>query len=184
MGIAFQDSAPTLWMDGDFRIMISRALNLSVRLSSCSRMARRLVEANRAPFRVFLFQTMIEGTAEEEAQELLIRYNVGGILLNEEGFQKLAQEISLTRVEAPFTFPWGEEEVQMFYGEVPVHSGLEKLVLRKGLVRYLLPGGGFGGPSHMTYYEVCADVRVLELAEALARAATAGVSADQIAPAS
>ncbi|HUK54646.1 MAG TPA: hypothetical protein VL099_15270 [Candidatus Binatia bacterium] len=184
VGIAFQDSAPTLWMDGDFRIMISRALNLSDRLSSCSKMARRLVELNRAPFRVFLFQTMIEGTAEEEAQELLIRYNVGGILLNEEGFQKLVQEISLTRVETSFTFPWGEEDVQIFYGEVPVGNGLEKLVVRRGWVRYLLPGGGFGGASHMTYYEVCADMRVFELAEALSRsAASSEISAGQAAPA-
>ena len=29
VGVAFQDSAPSLWADGDSRIMISRALNLS-----------------------------------------------------------------------------------------------------------------------------------------------------------
>lgn len=183
VGIAFQDSAPTMWMDGDFRIMISRALNLSDRLSSCSRMARRLVESNQSPFRVFLLQTLIEGTAEEEAQELLIRYNVGGILLNEDGFNKLTQEISLTRVEAAFPFPWGEEDVQLFFGEVPVGSGLEKLVVRKGQVRYLRPEGGFGGPSQISYYEVCANVRVIELAEALVRAAAASsVAAAQLAP--
>ena len=183
IGIAYQDSAPTMWMDGDFRIMISRALNLSDRLSSCSKMARRLVEKNQSPFRVFLLQTLIEGTAEEEAQELLIRYNVGGILLNEDGFIKLTQEISLTRVEATFPFPWGDEEVQLFYGEVPVGSGLEKLVVRKGQVRHLLPEGGFGGPSHISYYEVCANVRVIELAEALVRSAQASsVGAAQLAP--
>ena len=184
VGIAFQDSAPTLWMDGDFRIMISRALNLSDRLSSCSKMARRLVEGNKSPFRVFLLQTLIEGTAEEEAQELLIRYNVGGILLNEDGFAKLAQEISLSRVEASFPLPWGDEEVQFFYGEVPVGTGLEKVVVRRGHVRYLLPEGGFGGPSHINYYEVCANVRVIELVEALVRAsAAASVAAGQVAPA-
>ena len=183
IGIAFQDSAPTMWMDGDFRIMISRALNLSDRLSSCSKMARRLVEGNQSPFRVFLLQTLIEGTAEEEAQELLIRYNVGGILLNEDGFAKLTQEISLSRVDASFPLPWGEEEVQLFYGEVPVGSGLEKLVVRKGKVRYLRPEGGFGGPSQISYYEVCANVRVLELAEALVRAQQASsVGAAQLAP--
>ncbi|HVN10073.1 MAG TPA: hypothetical protein VMV61_13935 [Patescibacteria group bacterium] len=183
IGIAFQDSAPTMWMDGDFRIMISRALNLSDRLSSCSKIARRLVEKNQSPFRVFLLQTLIEGTAEEEAQELLIRYNVGGILLNEDGFAKLTQEISLTRVEALFPFPWGEEEVQLFYGEVPVGSGLEKLVVRRGQVRYLRPEGGFGGPSQMSYYEVCANVRVIELAEALVRSASAAtVGAPQLTP--
>ena len=184
IGIAFQDSAPTLWMDGDFRIMISRALNLSDRLSSCSKMARRLVEGNKSPFRVFLLQTLIEGTAEEEAQELLIRYNVGGILLNEDGFAKLAQEISLSRVEASFPFPWGDEEVQLFFGEVPVGTGLEKVVIRKGQVRYLLPEGGFGGPSHISYYEVCANIRVIELAEALVRSASAAsVTAGQVVPA-
>ncbi len=185
IGIAFQNSAPTLWMDGDFRIMISRALNLSDRLSSCSKMARRLVEGNKSPFRVFLLQTLIEGTAEEEAQELLIRYNVGGVLLNEDGFEKLTQEISLSRVGATFPFPWGDEDVQLFYGEVPVGSGLEKIVVRKGQVRYLRPEGGFGGPSHISYYEVCANVRVIELAEALVRAAaTASVGAGQLAPGS
>ena len=183
VGIAFQDSAPTLWMDGDFRIMISRALNLSDRLSSCSKIARRLVEGNKSPFRVFLLQTLIEGTAEEEAQELLIRYNVGGILLNEEGFAKLAQEISLSRVEASFPLPWGDEEVQLFYGEVPVGTGLEKVVVRRGHVRYLLPEGGFGGPSHICYYEVCANVRVIELVEALARAAQAATATVGLAPA-
>jgi len=183
IGIAFQDSAPTMWMDGDFRIMISRALNLSDRLSSCSKMARRLVEKNQSPFRVFLLQTLIEGTAEEEAQELLIRYNVGGILLNEDGFNKLLHEISLTRVEAKFPFPWGEEDVQLFYGEVPVGTGLEKLVVRKGQVRHLLPEGGFGGPSHISYYEVCANIRVLELAEALVRSAqSSSVAAAQLTP--
>jgi len=45
------------------------------------------------------------------------------------------------------------------------------LVVRKGQVRHLLPEGGFGGPSHISYYEVCANVRVVELAEALVRAA-------------
>jgi hypothetical protein len=179
LGIAYQNSAPTLWMDGDSRIMISRALNLSDRLSSCSKIARRLVVDNQSPFRVFVFQTMLEGAAEEEAQELLIRFNVGGILLNEEGFQKICEEISLTTVEAAFALPWGEEQVQIFFGEVPVGNGLEKIALRKGFVRYLLPGGGFGGPSHMTYYEVCANPRIVELAEALARAAFGAVAAPE-----
>jgi class 3 adenylate cyclase len=35
IGVAFQGSAPTYWTDGDSRIMISKALNLSDRLSGC-----------------------------------------------------------------------------------------------------------------------------------------------------
>ncbi len=43
VGIAFQGSAPTYWVDSDSRIMISKALNLSDRLSSCSKVARRML---------------------------------------------------------------------------------------------------------------------------------------------
>jgi hypothetical protein len=183
LGIAFQNSAPTLWMDGDSRIMISRALNLSDRLSSCSKIARRLVENNKSPFRVFLFQPLIEGTGEEEAEELLIRFNVSGILLNEEGFKKLSEEISLIGAKANFPLPWGTDDVELFFGEVPVGNSLEKIVLRKGLVRYLPSGGGFGGPSRSTYYEVCSNPRVVELAEALVRASGTPVSAEKTAQA-
>src|SRR5713101_467751 len=182
LGVAFQNSAPTLWMDGDSRIMISRALNLSDRLSSCSKLTRRLLFENPSPFRVFLFQTMLEGATEDEAEELLIRYNVGGILLNEEGFEKLGQEISLTSVEANLPMPWGQEAVTLYFGEVPVGTGLERIVLRKGYVHYLQPGGGFGGPGKSVYYEVCSSPRIMELAEAMARAAA--IAASKTAPAS
>ena len=68
VGVAFQDSAPSLWMDGDSRIMISKALNLSDRLSSCSKIARRLFEQNPSPFNVFLLQTLMDEAAEEKAR--------------------------------------------------------------------------------------------------------------------
>src|SRR5215472_6395403 len=37
LGVAFQGDAPTYWVDGDSRIMISKALNLSDRLSGCAK---------------------------------------------------------------------------------------------------------------------------------------------------
>lgn len=170
LGVAFQNSAPTVWMDGESRILISRAINLSDRLSSCSKLARRMVQSSASPFRVFLFQTMLEGTADEEAEELLIRFNVGGILLNDDGFNKLASEIALAEVEANLPLPWGTEAVKLYFGEVPVGAALEKVVLRKGFVHYVLPGGAMGGPGAVTYYEVCSSAKILDLAEALARA--------------
>src|SRR6202041_4052559 len=54
VGVAFQDSAPSLWMDGDSKIMISRALNLSDRLSSCTKITKRLFKDNASPFNVFV----------------------------------------------------------------------------------------------------------------------------------
>jgi len=164
VGVAFQDSAPSLWMDGDSRIMISKALNLSDRLSSCSKIARRLFEQNASPFNVFLLQTLMDDTSAEEGEELLVRYNMNGIELNEEGFQKLSSEISLAPMGGNFPFPWGKDRAQLYFGEVPLGESLEPIVIRKGLVRQLLPGGKIGTPGNRAYYEVCTDPKLQELA--------------------
>src|SRR5579863_2208908 len=164
VGVAFQDSAPSLWADGDSRIMISRALNLSDRLSSCSKIARRLFKQNTAPFNIYLLQTLMDDTDESEGEELLVRYNLNGIELNEEGFEKLSSEISLTPMAGNFTFPWGKERVQLYFGEVPLGESIEPIVIRKGFVRQLLAGGKIGAQGTRPYYEVCTEAKLLDLA--------------------
>ena len=173
VGIAYQGSPPTYWMDTDSRIMISRALNLSDRLSSCSKAAKRMMPENASPFRLFLFQTMTEGVAEDEADEFLIRYNLNGVELNEEGFEKLREEIALTELEADCVMPWGKERVKFFQGETPVGEGVEPVLIRQGFVRQLLPGGKIGPAGSRPYYEVCVNPKVLELVEYLAASAAA-----------
>jgi hypothetical protein len=163
IGIAFQNSAPTIWMDGESRIMISRALNLSDRLSSCSKAARRILQVNSSPFRIFLCQTVMDGASEEEEEEFLIRYNLNGIEVNDEGFAKLAEEISLAPVEMDFPMPWGTERATLYRGEVPMGESLEPIVIRKGVVRQLMPGGKLGPPGTRVYYEVCADPQIYAL---------------------
>jgi hypothetical protein len=164
VGVAFQDSAPALWMDGDSKIMISRALNLSDRLSSCTKITKRLFTTNASPFNVFVLQTLMEDAGADEGEELLVRYNLNGIELNEEGFQKLNEEISLTAMTGTFALPWGKEKVQLFFGEVPLGESLEPVVIRKGFVRQLLPGRHVGAQGTRAYYEVCTDTKLLELA--------------------
>ena len=167
IGVAYQGSAPTYWMDTDSRIMISKALNLSDRLSSCSKAAKRLLSKNPSMFRLFLFQTMMEGVAEDEADEFLIRFNLNGVELNEEGFQKLQEEIALTSVEADCVMPWGKERVTFFCGETPVGEGLEPVLIRRGCVRQLLADGSIGAAGNRSYYEVCTSPKVFELVEYL-----------------
>jgi hypothetical protein len=163
VGIAFQNSPPTYWMDKDSRIMISRALNLSDRLSSCSKAARRLLGQPNSPFRLFVFQTTMEGITEEELDEFILRYNMNGVELNEEGFQKLGAEISLTPTEAECQMPWGRERVTIFSGLVPVGDVLEPLFIRKGHVRQLLPDGKIGAAVSRVYYEVCTNPDIAEM---------------------
>ncbi len=126
---------------------------------------------NPSPFRLFLFQTMTEGVAEDEADEFLIRFNLNGVELNEEGFQKLQEEIALTSLEADCVMPWGKERVTFFHGETPVGEGVEPVLIRQGFVRQLLPGGKIGEAGTRTYYEVCVHPKVFEIVEYLTAAA-------------
>jgi hypothetical protein len=64
--------------------------------------------------------------------------------------------------------PWGKECVTFFRGETPVGEGLEPVLIRRGFIREMLPGGKIGQAGTRPYYEVCVSPKVLELAEFLA----------------
>ena len=169
LGVAFQGDAPTYWTDGDSRIMISKALNVSDRLSSCTKLARRMLSSQKSNFAVFHFLQAMQGASPEELDEFLVRYNHNGIELNQEGFQKLSEEISLESIETRLDLPWGKESVTLFYGEVPIGETVELLVLRKGRARELLQDGKLGVPSEHAYYEICSSAALLDLVAALIR---------------
>jgi hypothetical protein len=180
LGVAFQGSAPTYWSDGESRIMISKALNVSDRLSGCAKLAKRKLAGQKTLFAVFQFLTAMEGASAEELDEFLVRYNMNGIELNEEGFQKLGEEISLETIQAKLEMPWGKEDVTLYYGEVPMGESVEMLVLRKGLARELKPDGNIGKPSDHIYYEVCTSPALYELVAALKRTQDMGMEAARV----
>ena len=175
IGVAFQGSAPTYWTDGESRIMISKALNLSDRLSGCAKIAKRLLTGQKTHFSLFQFLTAMEGASAEELDEFLVRFNMNGIELNEEGFQKLSEEISLDSIETKQDMPWGKENVTLYYGEVPMGESVELLVLRKGFARQLLPDGKIGVSSSHPYYEVCTSAALYDLVAALIRTQVAAI---------
>jgi hypothetical protein len=84
-------------MDGSHRIMISKALNESDRLSGCSKGARKYLAAGQAKnlFNVYNFQTVEDADTGGIPDEFLVRYNIGGIHINALAFQKLQKEIAL-----------------------------------------------------------------------------------------
>jgi len=163
IGIAFHGSAPTYWVDGETRIMISRAINLSDRLSGCSRLARRLIAANSGLFNIFLFQGYPALAGEEEEEEFLIRYNVNGVELNEDGFEKLRQEISLTTEETSTEVLGQKQPTRLYYGVLPLGSGFEKLIIREARVpRIELKDLTLKEWTDRRYYEVCAHPQLYD----------------------
>src|SRR5215467_6687289 len=169
LGVAFQGDAPTYWVDGDSRIMISKALNLSDRLSGCAKLAKRMLSKQKTHFSVFQFLNTMEGASAEELDEFLVRYNMNGIELNEEGFKKLSDEISLDSIETKLDLPWGKQNVTLFFGEVPLGESVDLLVLRKAFARQLLPDGKVGRATEHCYYEVCTSPALYDLVAALIR---------------
>ncbi len=175
VGVAFQGSAPTYWTDGDSRIMISKALNLSDRLSGCAKLAKRLLDKQKTHFSLYQFLNVLEGASADELDEFLIRYNLNGIELNEEGFQKLGEEISLETIQTKLDMPWGKDDVTLYYGEVPMGESLDVIVIRKGFAREILPSGKIGRPSDHAYYEVCTSAKLYDLVAALLRSHAAQI---------
>jgi hypothetical protein len=105
----------------------------------------------------------MEGAEEEEAEELLIRYNLNGIEINEDGFRKLQEEMAFKSVEVDCGMPWGNERVTLYAGEVLIGDTFEPIIVRKGTVRLLLPDRTIGEPGAYEYYEVCTNPQVVTL---------------------
>jgi len=180
IGVAYQGSAPTYWTDGESKIMISKALNLSDRLSGCAKLAKRMLAGQKSEFALFQFLTAMEGASAEELDEFLVRYNMNGIELNEEGFEKLSEEISLEPVELNVATPWGKETTMLYWGEVPMGESVEVLLLRKAVARQLLPDGKIGPASDHNYYEVCTNPALYELAASLKRSRSLALETSKV----
>ncbi len=160
LGIAFQDSPPHYWTDGESRIMISAALNESDRLAGCTRMARKLFSDNSSHFSVFLLQGI---PSPDEEEEFLVRYNVMGVSLNEAGFQKLQQEISLSTTEIAADLLGQKEKVTLHHGTVPIGNSFEKLILREARIpRFRLAERKLADWTARAYYEVCTHPKLYE----------------------
>jgi hypothetical protein len=172
IGISYQDTAPMYLMDGTTPIMISPALNLSDRLSSCSKSARRFCQGVETIFNVFTFQTVDDADTGGQPEEFLVRYNIGGIVLDEAGFQKLQGEISLAARELPLPTLWNEGRVQLYAGTVPVAPGIvHRLAIREARIPHIdARSFALKEWTDRKYYEVCTSPSVYDLLAA--RAAT------------
>ncbi|GAB6904681.1 hypothetical protein JCM12296A_05150 [Desulfosarcina cetonica] len=156
IGICHRADAPTFLFDGDNRIMISPAINLADRLSSCHKSVRRTIRKNSSPFNLFVFQGASDEEMQKTADDILLRYNINGIELNEAGFRKLAQEIDLKPFYGDIP-DLGLEKVRLYTGKFPTKSGrYQRLVLREANVPAVNPKDlsqiHF---THRKYYEIC-----------------------------
>lgn len=168
IGICYQDSAPMYLMDGTRQIMISKAINESDRLSSCSKGLRSVLES-RADllFNVFSFKTVEDSETGGEPSEFLLRYNIGGIHINEAAFQKLRGEISLQAYDLQVPMIWNTSTVRVYSGSVPLGQGLfHRIIVREGRIAHVDPRNfTLKTLTNKHYYEVCVHPRIYEAIE-------------------
>jgi hypothetical protein len=175
IGISYQDSAPMYLMDGAKKIMISKALNESDRLSSCSKGMRRLLEDRELLFNVFSFKAVEDDDTGGNPDEFLLRYNIGGIHINEAAFQKLRSEISLQAFDLQVPMIWQKTTVRVYAGVVPLGQGsFHHVIIREGRIAHV-DARDFS-LKHFTdrnYYEVCTHPKIYQAIESVTNLATA-----------
>jgi len=177
IGICYQDSAPLYLMDGTHQIMISRALNESDRLSSCSKGMRRLLENLDLLFNVFTFKTVEDEDTGGNPDEFLLRYNIGGIHISEEAFQKLCTEISLQAYDMQVPMIWDQRKVRLYAGVVPIGQGVfHKIAIREGVIAHIdARDFSLKRYTERRYYEICTNEKIYKaLEEARVSVASAG----------
>ncbi len=167
IGISYQDSPPMYLMYGPQRIMISRALNESDRLSSCSKGARKFVAGKTTPFNVFSLQTVQDKDTSGNPDEFVVRYNIGGVMISTAAFERLAQEISLKEHACQLATIWPREEVKLFSGTVPIAAGVfHKIAIREAVIPHVDAASMIVSDwTSRKYYEVCVSAEIYQLLE-------------------
>jgi len=166
VGICYQNTPPTYLLDGKKRIMISPAINLADRLSGCNKILRRVFDKNANAFNLYICQSGSDGDKALSDDEIILRYNVNGIELNEAGFKKLTSEIDLKTMNC--LIPEVQKDPIIIHtGKFPLVTGsFQRLIVREGWVQHLNPVDlKISGKVNRKYYEICTQKALKQYVE-------------------
>ena len=112
-------------------------------------------------FNLFVFKNSRGEENEEMADDLYIRYNVNGIELTEDSFNKLASEINLKSIMYPVS---KDNKVKLYTGKAPTFTGnYETVVIREATILAVKPETlDVIGDTYRKYYEVCTHPEIYE----------------------
>jgi hypothetical protein len=171
IGICYQNAPPAYLLDGKKRIMISPAINLADRLSSCSKTLRKVLDEKERPFNLYVYQAGEEQDNVLSEDEIILRYNVNGIELNETGFNKLTREIDLKTMNCLIP-EIQKEPIIIHTGKFPLVTGIvQRLIVREDWAQELNPVNfKTVGKVNRKFYEICTHNVLKEYIEKQERA--------------
>lgn len=158
VGICYQTTPPAYLLDGKKRIMISPAINSADRLSSCHKTLGRVFDKSTKAFNLYVYQSAKDTDKTLSDDEIILRYNVNGIELNEAGFNKLTKEIDLKTMNCMIP-EIQKEPIIIHTGKFPLVTGtFQRLIIREDLVQEMntvnyMPSG----KVNRKYFEVCTN---------------------------
>jgi class 3 adenylate cyclase len=138
IGIAYSDETPRYLFDQQHRITISPAINRADRLSACAWGVRKWREKQQAaPSYVEVYQPSAKEMSHGEKAQKDLVYNLNGVLIEPEVFNKLELEIS----PKPLSTSLPQYPDSQLYGiEFPDLAGNpHRLVIRKAQVKVYDP---------------------------------------------
>ena len=161
IGIEHCNSSPTFFFEGDNRIMISPAINTADRLSGCEKSLRKLFSAKKMPFNLYNFQLVSEKNITATGDALFIRYNVRGIELSKNGFEKLSREIDLELIECKIP-ELQKDKIKIYTGKFPMISGrFRRIAIREEYIPEVNPSDmSIIRMTSRKYYEVCNNKKI------------------------
>lgn len=138
IGLAYSDESPRYLFDQQHRITISPAINRADRLSACAWGVRKWRDSQQAPHSyVEVYQPSENEMAHGEKAQKDRVYNLNGVLIEPEVFEKLQQEISPKKLNA--TLPQYPDST-LYAIEFPDLAGNpHRLVIRKSPVKVYDP---------------------------------------------
>ncbi|MBW2449333.1 MAG: hypothetical protein JRE92_02760 [Deltaproteobacteria bacterium] len=168
IGISYLNSPPTFLFDESNRIMISPAINSADRMSKCTKTLSQEISNLKNPFNLYVFQKASENSASTPTDDMLLRYNVNGIELNAEGFEKLSQEINLKTLECHIP-ALQSAKIRVHTGKFPTVTGkYHRLIIREDRIPVISPHDfSIVGKTNKKYYEVCTHPLLYEHIETL-----------------
>jgi len=168
IGISYNNSPPTFLFDESNRIMISPAINAADRMSRCTKPLSKEISNLKNPFNLYVFQKASENSAATPSDDMLLRYNVNGIELNAEGFEKLSREIDLKSLECHIP-ELQAEKISVHTGKFPTVTGkYHRLIIREDRIP-VVSSHDFSiiRKTDKKYYEVCTHPLLYEYIEKL-----------------
>jgi hypothetical protein len=148
--------------------MISPAINAADRMSKCAKPFHKPSYKNEKPFNLYVYKSASEKDPVSSTEDMLFRYNVNGIELNADGFEKLSKEIHLKSIECHIP-DLQKEKIKIHTGKFPTVTGeYQRLVIREDRILEVIPDDfRVIRQTGEKYYEVCTHPMLHEYADNL-----------------